>query len=175
MFMWTAAGLQREFNMKKIPDFSKIKMLVCDFDGVMTDNTVIVDQHGNEAVRCNRGDGLGIDMLKAAGIKVYILSKEKNPVVAARAKKLQVPVFHGIDDKIEIFKQLADEEHVPMDQVCFIGNDVNDLECVAAAGIGAGVNDSHPRIIEAASFITEKRGGEGAVREIAEKILFAEN
>ncbi|MFH1133467.1 MAG: HAD hydrolase family protein [Nanoarchaeota archaeon] len=152
-------------------DFSNIKLLLCDFDGVMTDNRVLVDQDGKEAVVCNRGDGLGIDMLRDKGILVLILSKERNPVVAARAQKLRIEVLHGVDNKLALFKKEVEKRNIPMAQVCFIGNDLPDIDCLKAAGIGVAVADSHPEALKAAKYVTKTAGGKGAVREVAELIV----
>lgn len=146
-------------------------MLVCDFDGVMTDNRVIVDENGKESVICHRGDGLGIELLKKNGIEVIVISKEKNKVVKARCDKLGIQCIHGIDDKLLIFKKEIAKKNLKKENICFVGNDINDIECIKYVGLGVAVNDSHPLVKKAADFITEKKGGHGAVREIADLIL----
>ena len=152
-------------------DFSKIKLLVCDFDGVMTNNKVYVDENGKESVRCDRGDGLGIENYKKKGGEVLVISKEKNKVVETRSKKLDIGVFYGVDSKIDLFKREVKKLNLTMQEVCYIGNDVNDLECIKEAGIGVAVNDSRPEVKKIADYITEKKGGEGAVREICDLII----
>lgn len=152
-------------------DYSKIKLLVCDFDGVITNDKVIVDQDGKESVVCHRGDGLGVEMAKKQGIEVMVISKERNPVVVARCNKLKIECYNGIDTKVELLKKLVKEKSYVMDQVCYMGNDVNDIECVKTAGIGVAVADARPELIKVADYVTKKKGGEGAVREICDLIL----
>jgi YrbI family 3-deoxy-D-manno-octulosonate 8-phosphate phosphatase len=153
------------------PDFSKIKLLVCDFDGVMTDDRVLVDQDGKEAVFCSRSDGLGIELLKKKGVPVVVISREQNPVVAARCNKLKIECYNGIDKKIDILRKIIGEHKVLPEEVCYVGNDVNDIDCVKACGIGVAVVDAHPDLIKVAGFVTKKKGGLGAVREICDKML----
>jgi len=150
---------------------SDIKLLAMDFDGVLTNNKVIVDENGKESVVCNRSDSLGIDLLKKQGIDIVVISKETNKVVKARCKKLKINCNSGIDDKISILKKEIESRNLKAKDVCFIGNDINDIECIKYAGLGIAVNDAYPDVKKAADFITKKNGGEGAVREIIDKIL----
>jgi len=158
------------YELKK--RFSKIKLLLLDFDGTLTDNKVYTSQEGKEMVRCDRGDGLGLEMLrKKTDVKVVIVSKEKNPVVNARAKKLQIPVTQGSEDKIIDFNKEIQKRNLKNEEVCFIGNDINDIECIQNAGIGVAVADSYLEILKIADYITSKKGGNGAVREICDLII----
>lgn len=152
-------------------DFSKIKLLVCDFDGVMTDNKVIVREDGIESVICNRGDGLGIEMVKRKGVEVMVISKEKNRVVVARCEKLDIPVLSGINHKLKLLNKEIEKRNLTFDRICYIGNDVNDLECIKRVGIGVAVADSHKTLLDIADVITTFKGGEGAVREVCEWII----
>ena len=152
--------------------FCKIRFLVCDFDGVFTDNAVIVDENGKESVVCSRADGLGVELLKKSGIRVLVISKERNPVVAARCEKLQIPCRHGIDDKIEILKDEMVRAGLSPEEVCFIGNDLNDVACLQYV-VGVAVHDAYAPAHAAADYITKARGGQGAVREVADLILKA--
>lgn len=154
-----------------IPNFKDIRLVVCDFDGVMTDNKVLVDENMVESVVCNRGDGVGIELLKKNGIDVVVVSKERNTVVKARCDKLSVPVWQGVDDKVLLFRTEIKKRGLSMGEVCYIGNDINDLDCIKEAGIGIAVADSHKGLLKAADFVTEKKGGDGAVREICDMIL----
>ncbi len=154
-----------------VPDLTKIKLLALDFDGVLTDNRVLVDQEGKEAVWCDRGDGWGIARLKAHGVRVVILSTETNPVVAARARKLEVECWQGLPDKLSLLKEIANKYSLHPDQVAFVGNDVNDLECLRWAGVAIAVADAHPTVLATAQIVLTKPGGRGAVREVADWIL----
>ena len=156
--------------------FAKCKLLVLDFDGVLTDNKVYVNQDGIETVRCDRGDGLGLELLKKyTNIEILILSKEKNPVVAVRAKKLKIKCISGEDDKLTALKKEIGLKKLSSEKVCFVGNDLNDIECLKLVGLGIAVNDSHPEIMSIADYQTKNRGGDGAAREVCELILYSKN
>jgi len=155
-------------------DFKKIKLLILDFDGVLTDNRVLVSEDGKESVFCSREDSLGIDLLKnKTDVEVIVLSTEKNKVVQTRCNKLKIDCFQGIDKKFELFLRLIKKKNLNRSQVCFIGNDINDLKCIKEAGIGVGVADSYPLVLKVADYITKKRGGLGAIREVCNIILRA--
>lgn len=147
-----------------------IRMLVFDFDGVFTDNGVWVFEDGREAVRCSRSDGLGLAKLKRKGIPMLILSTEKNPVVSARAKKLGLPCRQGCDDKAKAIAEIASEQGVSLRQVAFVGNDINDLECLRLVGLPIVVADAYPEVAGIARWRTQRTGGHGAVREICDTI-----
>ncbi|MGW5017808.1 acylneuraminate cytidylyltransferase [Streptomyces sp. NRRL F-5053] len=150
-----------------LPTRADIDAVVLDFDGTQTDDRVYIDSEGRETVSVHRGDGLGVAALRRAGLQVLILSTEKNPVVAARAAKLQVPVLHGIDRKDLALKQWCEEHGIAPERVLYAGNDANDLPCFALAGWPVAVADAHEAVRAAARAVTEKGGGAGAVREIA--------
>lgn len=157
--------------MKKYKDFKKIKLLVLDFDGVMTDNKVLVSEEGKESVFYNRSDGLGIEILKEKGVEVIVISKERNKVVQARCKKLKIKCWHNISDKYILFLKEIKKRKLRLEKVCFIGNDINDSQCIKAAGIGVAVANSHKSVLKIADYITKKKGGEGVVREVADIII----
>jgi YrbI family 3-deoxy-D-manno-octulosonate 8-phosphate phosphatase len=149
--------------------------LVFDFDGVLTDNRVLVFDDGHEAVWCNRGDGLAFDFLRRAGLPAHILSREKNQVVAARAEKLGIPALSGIGNKADAIVKLCKERGFDPARVMFVGNDVNDLGAMRRVGFPVAVADAHPMVREAARIVLATNGGEGVVREIVESVIaFAE-
>lgn len=152
-----------------------VKMLILDFDGVITDDRVWVDADGNEEVAANRGDGMGIDLIKKAGVKVFVLSSEKNPVVAARCNKLQIPVKQGLRDKSSVLDELLKEEEIDSSEVIYVGNDVNDLECFPKVGFAAVPKDAHADVRRESDLRLKKKGGHGAVREVCDLILKAQN
>jgi N-acylneuraminate cytidylyltransferase len=156
---------------RPMPD--KIELLVLDFDGVVTDNRVWVSEDGREMVAAYRSDSLIIGKLKQAGTEVIILSSEVNPVVAARARKMQVEAIHGIglDDKAAVLKTLLKERKIDPARVVYIGNDINDLPCFEVVGWAVAVADAQPEVSLAADYVTGKNGGHGAVREICDLIL----
>lgn len=147
------------------------RLVVLDFDGVLTDNRVWVTESGEEAVVADRGDGLGLAMLRAAGIEVVVISKEQNPVVAARCRKLTLDFYQGIDDKKTLLTRLLAERDVPPASVIFVGNDINDLDSMAVAGCSVAPADAHPAVLEQAGIVLSRPGGRGAVRELCDLIL----
>jgi len=149
----------------------KIDLIVLDFDGVLTDNRVEVDQDGKESVIAHRGDGMGISLLKKAGYQFVILSTETNPVVSARAKKLGLPVHQGISDKGKALKELLVEKDINPENVIYVGNDVNDLSCFEIAGCAVAVADAHQDVLNKADLILSEFGGYGVVRELCDMIL----
>ncbi|MFD7166492.1 cytidylyltransferase domain-containing protein [Streptomyces violascens] len=153
------------------PTCDDVDAVVLDFDGTQTDDKVLIDSEGRELVAVHRGDGLGIAALRRAGLKLLVLSTEQNPVVAARARKLQVPVLHGIDRKDLALKQWCEENGIDPARVLYAGNDVNDLPCFALAGWPVAVGSAHDSVRAAARAVTRTPGGEGAIREIAAWLL----
>ncbi|WNI17402.1 acylneuraminate cytidylyltransferase [Actinacidiphila sp. ITFR-21] len=154
-----------------IPTRADVDAVVLDFDGTQTDDRVLIDADGHEAVTVHRGDGLGIAALRRAGVPVLILSTETNTVVAARAGKLQVPVLHGIDRKDLALKQWCEENGIAPERVLYAGNDVNDLGCFALVGWPVAVAGAHDVVRAAARAVTTAHGGHGAIREIAAWLL----
>ncbi len=134
----------------------EIRLIVFDFDGVFTDNRVLVMQDGTEAVLCWRGDGLGLSAVKALHINVMVLSTETNSVVSV--------------DKAQALKQFAEDSRVPLEKVAYMGNDINDLGCLNIVGLPACVSDSHPDVLSAALYVSKIKGGHGAVREFCDFI-----
>ncbi|ATL30015.1 N-acylneuraminate cytidylyltransferase [Streptomyces formicae] len=154
-----------------LPTAADIDAVVLDFDGTQTDDRVLIDSDGREFVSVHRGDGLGIAALRRSGLNMLILSTEQNPVVAARAKKLKLPVLHGIDRKDLALKQWCEEQGIAPERVLYVGNDVNDLPCFALVGWPVAVGSAHDVVRGAARAVTTVPGGEGAIREIATWIL----
>jgi N-acylneuraminate cytidylyltransferase len=148
-------------------------MLVLDFDGVLTDNTVTVTSDGVESVTCWRGDGIGTAALMAAGVPVLVLSKERDPVVRVRCDKLGLECHQGVDDKAPALARLLAERGVDPADVAYVGNDTNDLGCLAMVGLPIVVADAHPDVLDAAAHVTTAPGGRGAVREVCDRILAA--
>lgn len=149
------------------------KLLVLDFDGVLTDNRVWVSETGQEMIAANRGDSLIMGKLKNSGTNVIILSSEINPVVAARARKMKIEAIQGVglDDKHAVLENLLKERKIDPNQVVYVGNDINDLPCFDLVGWGVAVADAQPEVLRAADYVTAKKGGHGAVREVCDLIL----
>ncbi|HLE74038.1 MAG TPA: acylneuraminate cytidylyltransferase [Anaerolineales bacterium] len=149
----------------------KVKLLVMDFDGVLTDNRVWNDEAGKEQVAANRSDGLGIELLLKAGVNAAVISMEENPVVAARCKKMGIPYKKGIENKGPALQQILAERGVSAGEAVFLGNDTNDLPCFPLVACGVAVADAHPEVLRAADMVLSRRGGQGAVRELCDLIL----
>ncbi|MFK3836198.1 cytidylyltransferase domain-containing protein [Microbacterium sp. NPDC087868] len=148
-----------------------VRAVVTDFDGVHTDDTAIIDADGGERVRVSREDGMGVALLRRAGIPMLILSTEQNPVVRARAEKLRVPVLHGIEDKEQALRAWATDAGIRLDDIAYLGNDVNDLPAMRIVGWPVAVANAHPRVLAAARVVLTRTGGNGAVRELVERVL----
>ena len=150
----------------------KVKLLVMDFDGVLTDNRVWVTQTGEEAVAANRSDSLGLALLlEQKKVASLVISKERNPVVEARCKKINVPVLQGIDDKATALKNYLAEKKIDASEVIYIGNDTNDLPCFPVAGFAFAPADAQPEVQRKADWVLENQGGRGAVRELCDILL----
>jgi YrbI family 3-deoxy-D-manno-octulosonate 8-phosphate phosphatase len=160
---------ERQASRRLLP--KDLKAIAMDFDGVFTDNTVYLDEAGREQVRCHRGDGLGLELLRQQGYELVIVSKEKNQVAGARARKLMIPIHFGVDDKLPLFERWLAERGLALAQSVYVGNDVNDVECLRAAGCGVAVADAHPDAKAAADLILTRAGGRGALRELSDLIL----
>lgn len=177
---WTAIEIDDEQQLRiaralaalhESPERVPVRAIVTDFDGVHTDDTATVDADGVERVRVSREDGMGVSLLRRAGIPMLILSTEVNAVVRARAEKLRVPVLHGIDDKESALRGWAEEVGIPLADIAYLGNDVNDLPALRIVGWPVAVADAHPLVLEAARVVLSRTGGHGAVRELIERVL----
>ena len=131
---------------------------------------VYVFEDGTEAVRCTRGDGIGLKKLRLAGIDTVIISTEANPVVSARARKLKIDCVQNCEDKRSVLEDRIAGSGIVLDQVAFVGNDINDLACLTCVGLPIVVKDAHPDVIPVARYQTQNRGGHGAVREVCDLI-----
>jgi len=161
--------LSQEKKIDNIQEIIRIIRLVAfDFDGVFTDNMVYVFENGFEAVRCFRSDGIGLQKLKRLGIETVIISTESNPVVSARARKLKIECFQGCHDKRAVLDEIAGKMGISLNEVAFMGNDVNDLPCLSCVALPIVVKDAHPDVVSAARYRTKSPGGCGAVREVCD-------
>ena len=148
-----------------------IDAFVFDFDGVLTNNLVQIDENGKESVSCSRADGLAFDVLRKLNKPVYILSTEKNLVVKARAKKLNIPAIQGVADKVEAIKKLAVDNSYSLKNILYVGNDLNDYLVMQLCGYSVCPADSHTKIKSVSSIILSTNGGDGIVRELLEEVL----
>lgn len=156
------------------PDWAiDVDAVITDFDGVHTPDTAYVDQDGRESVRVSRGDGMGIAMLRRAGVPFLIVSTERNPVVSARADKLEVTALQGVDDKETAVRAWIDDHGLDPARVAYAGNDVNDLPALAVVGWPVAVPGAHPEVLSRSRVVLSAAAGDGAVRELCERVLAA--
>ena len=152
----------------------KIKVLILDVDGVLTDGGIIIDSNGVETKRFDVQDGFGLVFWRKCGLKSAIISARQSIVAVNRAKDLQMDkVFVGVYPKINAYEELLKEWQVSDEEVCFIGDDVADLKVLKRVGFAASVDNAVFEIKSIAHYVSPKKGGEGAVRDIIEKILKA--
>lgn len=155
------------------PEPIDVDAVITDFDGVHTDDRAYVDSEGREMVLVSRSDGMGVSLLRRAGVKVLVMSTEHNPVVAARARKLGVPVLQGLADKRTVLRDWLAIEGLDPARVAYVGNDVNDLGPMAEVGWPVAVPDAHPKVRAAARVVLTRVGGSGAVRELCDRVMAA--
>ena len=153
------------------PLLERIRLAVFDFDGVFTDNRVWVDQRGEEALAFWRGDGLGLRRLDDVGVTYLIVSMEPNPIVSARAQKLGVECRQGIDDKLAVVHEVAGED---LADVAYLGNDINDADCLRAVGLPVVPADAWPEVVPLARWVLTRNGGFGCVREFCDAVWEAQ-
>jgi YrbI family 3-deoxy-D-manno-octulosonate 8-phosphate phosphatase len=162
---------RREESQRRSLLPSPVAAVVFDFDGVFTDDLVLVDESGREAVTCSRSDGHGLAALAKSGVPMLVISKEANPVVGARCAKLGIKCVQGCNDKLPVMSQWLKQGGINAANTVYVGNDVNDLECLAAVGCGVAVADAHVEVRAAARMVLSRPGGHGAVRESCDLIM----
>lgn len=149
-----------------------VRLLALDFDGVLTDDHVIVDQNGVESVRCSRSDGMGLRLLREKkGIEAVVISSEVNPVVARRCEKLNIPCIHGTMQKADVLRDYIAGKGIDPSEVIYVGNDLNDLPCFPVAGCAVCPADAHEQVKNEADIILTCKGGEGAIRELCDLLI----
>lgn len=146
--------------------FKNVKCIIYDFDGVMTDNRVLVSEDGKESVVVNRQDGYGVRMIRSLGIQQMILSTEVNSVVTKRAEKLKLDVINGCNDKRTSLIQFCKANQIMFEETLFIGNDMNDYEAMRLCGLRGCPKDAEKEILQICDWISDKNGGYGVIREL---------
>ncbi len=154
---------------KAVPD---IKMFLTDCDGCLTDGGMYYTEHGDEMKKFNTRDGMGFALLRERGILTGIITSENVALNQRRAQKLKLDILEaGCKDKLEAIKRICEEHGIQIDNVCYVGDDINDIESIKAVGYGCCPADAMPEVNKVADFITTARGGEGVIREVVEKII----
>lgn len=150
----------------------KIKLIILDVDGVLTDGRIIYDSQGNEYKIFDVQDGYGIELLRKKGIKVAIVSGRSSSIVEKRAHDLGIEdVYQGVNDKTTVLRELLIKYKFNPKDVCAVGDDILDIGLMKRVGLPVAVDNARPEVKKIAKYITDARGGEGAVREVAEMIL----
>jgi len=152
---------------------ASVRLAVFDFDGVFTDNHVWVDGDGRETVRCSRADGLGLRRLREVGVDALVVSLETAPVVRARARKLDIECIQGIEDKLSVLREQVSARGLDLEQTAYVGNDINDAECLEAVGLPVVPSDAWPEVFVLATWVLTRPGGEGCVREFCDAVWSA--
>ena len=152
------------------PLLERLRLAVFDFDGVFTDNRVWVNEHGDETLAFSRSDGLGLRRLEEVGVRPLIVSMEESPIVTARAGKLNVDCVQGVEDKLAVLRERTDELGVALEDTAFVGNDINDAECLRAVGMPVVPADAWPEVMPLARWVLTRAGGTGCVREFCDAV-----
>ena len=154
--------------------FKDLKLFATDVDGVLTDAGMYYSESGEELKKFNTRDGMGIKLLQAEGVVVAIITAEQTKIVTRRAKKLGIAeVFQGAKDKVAVLTHLSKKLRIPFEQMAYIGDDVNDLGALQKVGYAAAPADGVEQVTQVVHYICQKKGGEGAVREVIDMILAA--
>jgi len=154
--------------------FQELRLFATDVDGVLTDAGMYYGESGEELKKFHTRDGMGIKLLQAQGLITAIITMEDTKIVARRGKKLGIPeVFQGAKDKVAVLCHLSEKYGIPFGQMAYIGDDVNDVEALRTVGYAAAPADCVEQVRRVVHYVCKKNGGEGAVREVIDKILAA--
>ncbi len=152
--------------------FEKIKLILSDVDGVLTDGGITFDNNGIESKTFHIKDGLGIKMWQRAGFRFGILTARTSHIVKVRSAELGIDIVRqGFESKLPTAETLAKSMNLGLEEVCYIGDDLTDLPVIRAVGLGVAVADAVGELLESADLVTDTAGGQGAVRELIETIL----
>ena len=150
----------------------KIRLLLLDVDGVLTDGRIIIDDRGVETKQFHVRDGQGISLLLRAGINVGFLTARSSKSVVSRAKELNVKlVLQGVQNKVDAYNEIKRSNGLKDDQIAYVGDDIVDRPVLKLAGLAVSVADGWPELVSSVDFVTSAGGGRGAVREVAELLL----
>jgi 3-deoxy-D-manno-octulosonate 8-phosphate phosphatase (KDO 8-P phosphatase) len=156
------------------PLLERVRVAIFDFDGVFTDNRVWVNERGEESLAFSRSDSLGLRRLDEVGVQYLIVSMEQNPIVGARAQKLRADCVQGIDDKLAVVRERTAAAGISLERAAFVGNDINDAECLRAVGLPVVPADAWPEVKPLARWVLSRAGGAGCVREFCDAVWEAQ-
>jgi 3-deoxy-D-manno-octulosonate 8-phosphate phosphatase (KDO 8-P phosphatase) len=152
---------------------SEIRLVVFDFDGVFSDNRVWTNERGEESVACYRGDSLGLRRLDEVGVAYFVITQETNEAVPARARKIRIECIGGVEDKLAVLHDEVGRRGVSLAETAYVGNDVNDAECLAAVGLPVVPADAWHEVVPLAALVLTRPGGHGCVRELCDAVWSA--
>jgi 3-deoxy-D-manno-octulosonate 8-phosphate phosphatase (KDO 8-P phosphatase) len=156
-----------------VTNLAAIRLAVFDFDGVFSDNRVWTNERGEESVACWRGDSLGLRRLDEVGVDYFVITQELNEAVPARARKIRIECIGGVEDKLTVLREQAARRGVALEETAYVGNDVNDAECLAAVGVPAVPSDAWHEVVPLARVVLTRPGGRGCVREFCDAVWHA--
>jgi YrbI family 3-deoxy-D-manno-octulosonate 8-phosphate phosphatase len=151
----------------------EIRLVVFDFDGVFSDNRVWTNDRGEESVACTRADTVGLRRLDEVGVDYLIITSETNDAVPARARKMRIECIRGIEDKLPVLREQLERRGVAADETAYLGNDVNDAECLGEVGLPVVPADAWPEVVPFAKLVLSRSGGQGCVREFCDALWTA--
>lgn len=156
----------------KVSDTKKIKMFLTDCDGCLTDGGMYYSENGDELKKFNTKDGMGLSNIRNKGVVTGIITGENTKIVERRAEKLHINELHqGVTDKLSVVRELAKKYHVSLEEVAYVGDDVNDIPVMEQVGFPCTVNDANSKVKELATYISSYNGGDGAIRDIIEHLF----
>ena len=156
------------------PLLERVRFAVFDFDGVFTDNRVWVNERGEESLAFSRSDGLGLRRLDDVGVEYLIVSMEENPIVGARAQKLRADCVQGVADKLAVLRERVERAGVALGETAYVGNDINDADCLRTVGVPVVPADAWPEVKPLARWVLTRPGGAGCVREFCDGVWEAQ-
>ena len=167
--------LYGDISIEILQRAKKIKLLVCDVDGVFSDGRIYLGNDGEELKAFHTKDGFGIKALGSSGVDVAIITGRSSAIVANRMSALKVEhIVQGQENKLPALTLLAEKLNLSPDEIAYIGDDIPDLACILHVGLGISVSDGHPTVLSNADYITFTRGGFGAVREVCDLIMLSQ-
>lgn len=171
-FSWKEMSQTENWKQKLEKTGNNIKLFLTDCDGCLTDGGMYYTQNGDEIKKFSTYDGMGFQLLKEHGICTGIITGEDNILVENRAKKLKVDILKmGVKDKLSVIKMICKKQGIDLENVVYVGDDINDLEVIKAVGFGCCVQNAQEEVKDVSQYVAKKHGGEGAVREIIDMIL----
>jgi len=171
--MMTGAAKKAETALRR--KLKKVRMLLLDVDGVLTDGGIFLGGDGQELKRFHVQDGLGIRMIRLGGIKVGIITGRRSEAVTVRAQELHVDaLYQGVADKLDAFNRILESYDIQDEEICYVGDDLSDLPVMKRSGVAVAVKNARTEVKRVSDYITRNSGGEGAVREVVEIILKAQ-